>query len=265
MESCGIYIPSHERPELARRCLDQTIRIVDGKAPIYLLIDEDQLENYQRKIPEKWDFEYVLVSPIGKRISFAMVTMMEHVKEKGFKYVIRIDDDKLPPENLLHLLEPMKKHDDVGWVGGYFGFYGLLKIQPNTGTYCTFSMGCTINAMDAEKVLEAGSFDADMIVKEDDDMKARLLEKGYYVTICSDVVCQSLGNRGEAGGVSSFEAPDEVALMEHFNESHGGNYSSLRKGKMYVKWAVMAKKGRFPGIDYNRMSMQGGRPLEEEE
>jgi len=255
-ESCGVYIPTHKRAGSILPTLQAAISAVKGKAPIYLVMDYDQIETYRKAIPEELydDFRILVVIPSGRRISYAMTQVLKFAKDEKQKYIIRIDDDKCPAENIMDLLKPLKENPDIGWVGAYFSFYNLLKIQPNTGTFATFSMGCTINAIDVEKAVTAGGFDEEMIVKEDDDMKVRLLEKGYYITINSDVVCKSLGNRGEEGGVSSFPIPDEVALMNHFNKVHGGNFSSLRKGKMYVKWAVMLKRGKFPGIDPKRVS-----------
>lgn len=267
MESCGIYIPTHKRPSAVLKTLRETINAVRGRAPIYLVMDYDQIESYKKAIHNSLysQFEILPITPLRRRISFAMCQIMNHAEENGFKYVIRVDDDKIPPENLLDLLDSFKGHPELGWVGGYFGFYGLLKIQPNTGTYYSARMACNIFAMDVAKIKEAGGFDPNMVILEDADAKVKLMKKGYYTAINSNVVCKSLNNRGAPGGISSFGPAPEIDMMNYFNHVHGGfglQPAGLRKGRAYIKLAWMTKHGFFKGIDYSKMASQGGKALD---
>jgi len=267
MSSCGIYIPTHRRAFAVIKTLRETIAASKGKAPVYLVMDYDQIEDYKEKIPSYLYpyFEIFPLTPLRRRISFAMCQIMEHAEKKGFKYVIRVDDDKIPPMNLLELLDSFKRHPELGWVGGYFGFYGLLKIQPNSGTYYSARMACNIFAVDVAKMKEAGGFDQNMIILEDADAKVKLMKAGYYTAINSNVECKSLNNRGAPGGISSFSPAPEIEMTDYFNKVHGGpgfQPASLRKGRAFIKLAWMAKRGLFKNIDYSKMASQGGKALD---
>jgi hypothetical protein len=256
----AIYIPTHNRPELARNLARSLVCYMDAGQlsymPIYLVLDEEQLPKYTN-LPAI--VEAVPIKEPNQGIGFARNRAITHAYVCGHDKILMLDDDSIVPENIGQLLTNLDEHPEIGWCGGYMGFYGIMGIKPNTGLWYAYNMACSMMAINAKALWDAGNFDAKLFSKEDDDAKIKLMDAGYYVSIDADVKCKQTGGRWSAGGCSSHDvikAEQNAATI--MLETYGPNFG-CRKGRTFTQWKKLQDKaGHFPLLNLTYLPRRAG-------
>lgn len=242
----AIYIPSLNRAQKAKS-LVRRLKGFFPDLPIFVCIDYEQ--DYSEVNCKK-----IILSELGKGIGYSRKACGDHAIKNGFEYMIMLDDDSVVPENLLKLVTNLEEHPEIAWCGGYVSFYGIMGLKPNTGLYYTYSMGCSIMAVNTKYLAEVGGFDAQFRAKEDDQVKMKLMDAGYYISIDTNVCCSHINTRGAAGGCSSYDmnAADKEA-GQLFREYWGEPYFSERKGRTMILWGKMNKSNIFKEINLSEL------------
>lgn len=240
----AIYIPTHNRPEFAYQIVRQCNEFMPD-IPIFLTMDESQY-NAQFRSAFFGDCGLLLLGIEGKQIGYARQHAIEHAHHYGYSHILMLDDDVKLTKSIGTIFKNFEEHPDCAWIGSYFSFYSIANIKPDTGFHYTYSLGYMAVALDVQKVLEVGNYDAAFHTHEDQDLAIRLMEAGHSQGIDSNIKCsfKNTTMSGE-GGCSSWDYPaNELLMHEKLIEKHGP-FFGLRKGKCFTQWTKMKKAGKL--------------------
>lgn len=239
----AIYIPSLNRTQKAKT-LVRRLKGFFPDLPIFVCIEQDQ--DYSEVHCSK-----LVLSEFRSGIGYSRKCCVEHAAEKGFEFIIMLDDDSVVPDNLLKLVDNLEEHPEIAWCGGYVSFYGIMGLKPNTGLYYNYSMGCSIMALNVAAALDVGNFNRDLQLNEDNDLKMKLMDEGFYCAIDTDIVCSHSNPRGADGGCSCFNQEKVAAeSMRSLTETWGTPYFREKNGKVMIMWCKMNKSNFFKDINF---------------
>lgn len=253
----AVYIPTHNRTELSKEAYINARAVFPEDIPIFLVMDRGQENQFD-------GFNVLIIEEIGMRLSYAMKVIIDHAQANGYEYIIKSDDDIRFPENAMELFQDVEEHQEIAWSGIYIGFYGIMKLKKNTGTFYNYSMGCRTYSMNVHHIIDSGNFDPIMIVNEDDDMKVNLMKHGYYCAVNTDVQGKSLEKCEGEGGIATFGSrrEDEKLMVELLSLKHGDFFTLRGKNpRSSTSWMKAQKAGLFPKIDFSLMGSRGGKRI----